>query len=60
MNVSSHKHQCIGRMVLPLQRWPQDLPRGGAKQSRGTEGGRGTLSFVANYSCLCMQASARS
>ena len=30
MNVSSHKHQCIGRMVLLLQSWPQDLPRGGA------------------------------
>ena len=33
-----------------LQKWPQDLPRGGAKQTRGTKRGRGTLSVVANNS----------
>ena len=45
---------------VALTEVPQDLPRGGAKQTRGTKRGRGTLSFVANNPCLCMQASARS
>ena len=60
MNVSSHKHQFYRENGVALTEVAPGSTMGWGLANQGHQRGYGTLSFVANNPCLCMQASARS